>query len=202
MEEAKLLHSYGVQMSDVVDSATRSRMMSGIRSQNTKPEIIIRKALHARGFRYSLHPKGIPGKPDIVMPKWRVAIFVHGCFWHLHGCALSKMPSNNAEFWLTKLSGNQRRDAIVKQQLADSGWRSVTIWECATRGKAAMANLPALIDELAHWIRNQAKSSYLELGAPGSTPLITPPTDNTNDIQADRPVRRTGGTRGRLRLLR
>lgn len=181
-------------MPDVVDVATRSRMMSGIRSQNTKPEIIIRKALHARGLRYSLHPKGIPGKPDIVMPKWRVAIFVHGCFWHLHGCPLSKMPANNAEFWSAKLQGNQRRDALIKAQLAESGWRAAIVWECATRGKAAKANLPALIDKLASWIRNQAKSGYLELGAP-SSPMTELLTDNNNDIQADRPVRRAGGTR-------
>jgi DNA mismatch endonuclease (patch repair protein) len=186
-------------MTDVVDSATRSRMMSGIRSKNTKPEIIIRKALHARGFRYSLHPKGIPGKPDIVMPKWRVVIFVHGCFWHLHGCALSKMPSNNAEFWSTKLNGNQRRDALIKRQLIEAGWRTVTIWECATRGNAAMANFSVLMDELANWIRIQAESGYLELAAPGS-PVTKPFTDNTNDIQADRPVRRTGGAWGRVCL--
>ena len=140
-------------MIDVVDQATRSRMMSGIRSQHTKPEITIRKALHARGFRYSLHPKGLPGKPDIVMPKWKVVIFVHGCFWHRHGCHFSKMPSNNAEFWERKLSGNQLRDARVKQALADLGWRSATIWECATRGRAALISLPDLVDNLERWIR-------------------------------------------------
>lgn len=187
-------------MVDVVDQATRSRMMAGIQGKNTKPEILIRKALHARGFRYSLHHKGLPSKPDIVMPKWRAAIFVHGCFWHMHGCPLSKLPSNNAEFWLAKLTSNQRRDINVNQQLQAMGWRTVTIWECATRGKAAMANLPLLMDRLADWLRNQAKSNYLELGAPDSpTPPVRLAT-KTNDIQVDRPIRRTRGTRGGVRI--
>lgn len=149
-------------MTDVVDQATRSRMMSGIRSQHTKPEITIRKALHARGFRYSLHPKGLPGKPDILMPKWQVAIFVHGCFWHLHGCSLSKLPSNNAEFWENKLGGNHRRDAMTKQQLAALGWRVATIWECTVRGTSSIEKLPSLLDELARWIRNPSAARFFE----------------------------------------
>lgn len=152
-------------MADIVDAATRSRMMSGIQSKNTKPEILIRKALHARGFRYSLHSKQLPGKPDIVMPKWRVAIFVHGCFWHWHGCTLSKAPATNASFWEAKLTANQNRDALVKRQLADAGWRVATIWECATRGKAAIHHLPHLLDRLAFWIRDQSKTSPLDITA-------------------------------------
>ena len=152
-------------MADVVDAATRSRMMAGIQSKNTKPETIIRKGLHARGFRYSLHPKGLPGKPDIVMPKWRVVIFVHGCFWHRHGCSLSKIPTTNAAFWDSKLAANQRRDRLVKKELAEAGWRVATVWECATRGKTAVNNLPALLDMLAFWIRDLAKSPTLELEA-------------------------------------
>lgn len=152
-------------MADVVDAATRSRMMAGIQSKNTKPETLIRKALHARGFRYSLHPKRLPGKPDIVMPKWRVIIFVHGCFWHRHGCSLSKMPTTNVAFWEAKLAANQRRDSLVKKQLADAGWRVATAWECATRGKTAVNNLPALLDMLTVWIRDLAKSPTLELAA-------------------------------------
>jgi DNA mismatch endonuclease, patch repair protein len=152
-------------MADVVDTATRSRMMAGIQSKNTKPETLIRKALHARGFRYSLHPKRLPGKPDIVMPKWRVVIFVHGCFWHRHGCSLSKMPTTNIAFWESKLAANQRRDSLVKQQLAGAGWRVATVWECATRGKTAVSDLPALLDMLAVWIRDLAKFPTLELPA-------------------------------------
>lgn len=152
-------------MADVVDAATRSRMMAGIQSKNTKPETIIRKGLHARGFRYSLHPKNLPGKPDIVMPKWRVAIFVHGCFWHKHGCRLSKTPTTNTEFWITKLVANQRRDEYVKHQLAAAGWRTATVWECATRGQSALNHLPYLLDRLAIWIRDQAASSTIEITA-------------------------------------
>lgn len=180
-------------MADVVDQATRSKMMAGIRAQHTKPEIMIRKALHARGFRYSLHAKGLPGKPDIVMPKWRVAIFVHGCFWHLHGCSLSKLPTNNAEFWASKLTGNRRRDVLVKQRMTDLGWRTVTIWECATRSKAAQLNLPILMDDLSRWIRNQAESSSLELGMPNSPDPIRAFATTQNDIQANRSIRRPRG---------
>ncbi len=152
-------------MADVVDTATRSRMMSGIQSKNTKPEILIRKALHARGFRYALHAKDLPGKPDIVMPKWRAVIFVHGCFWHMHGCALSKTPSTNAHFWEAKLAANQQRDALVKKRLTETGWRVATIWECATRGRAASGRLPQLLDKLALWITNPSAPSTLEITA-------------------------------------
>lgn len=154
-------------------------MMSGIQSKNTKPETVIRKGLHARGLRYSLHSKRLPGKPDIVLPKWRVVIFVHGCFWHKHGCHLSKTPSSNTKFWTDKLAANQRRDALVKQQLSADGWRIAVIWECATRGKVATGNLPDLLDRLATWIRDQAKSAALEIsgadlrGAPAADEIET-----------------------------
>ena len=166
-------------MADVVDAATRSRMMAGIQSKNTKPETIIRKGLHARGFRYSLHPKNIPGKPDIVMPKWRVVIFVHGCFWHRHGCYLSKMPATNAAFWDSKLAANQRRDELVKQQLAEAGWRVATVWECATRGKTAADRLPELLDRLAVWICDQAKSPTLAITASNLLALFRPAEDTS-----------------------
>ena len=149
-------------MPDIVDAATRSRMMAGIQSKNTSPEMIIRKGLHARGFRYSLHPKNLPGKPDIVMPKWRVVIFVHGCFWHWHGCRLSKLPTSNTDFWKHKLMGNQLRDAEVRQELVKQGWRTATIWECATRGKTALENLPALINDIEDWVRDRSGAISFE----------------------------------------
>lgn len=152
-------------MADVVDAATRSRMMAGIRSKNTRPEMIIRRALHARGFRYSLHSKDLPGKPDIVMPKWRVVLFVHGCFWHMHGCSLSQLPQGNADFWSRKLFANLRRDEVVKRQLTDSGWRIATIWECATKGKKAVEGLPDATGVLADWIRDLAESPTIEIPA-------------------------------------
>ena len=97
-------------MVDVVSKEKRSKMMSGIRYKDTKPEIIIRKALHAKGFRYSLHNNKLPGKPDIVLPKYNAIIFIHGCFWHQHNCHLFKWPSTRPEFWQNKISGNKERD--------------------------------------------------------------------------------------------
>jgi DNA mismatch endonuclease, patch repair protein len=99
-------------MVDTVDAATRSRMMAGIGSRNTRPELLVRRQLHARGFRYTLDGAGLPGRPDIVLPKWKVAIFINGCFWHWHGCHLSKIPDANRTFWETKLMTNQTRDDV------------------------------------------------------------------------------------------
>lgn len=120
-------------MVDVVDRATRSRMMSGIRSKNTRPELFVRKGLHALGFRFRLHDKGIPGTPDLVLPKFRTLINVHGCFWHGHGCRHCKVPSTNTDFWLKKIGANCLRDNETIQQQLDSGWRCLVIWECAIR---------------------------------------------------------------------
>jgi DNA mismatch endonuclease (patch repair protein) len=118
-------------MADVVDKATRSRMMSGIHAKNTKPELLVRKALHARGFRFRLHVNKLPGKPDLVFPKHRAVVFVHGCFWHRHQyCKFATVPKNNADFWAKKLDANRRRDLLHGQQLRALGWRALTIWEC------------------------------------------------------------------------
>ena len=141
-------------MVDVVDPATRSRMMAGIKGKDTKPELLIRRLLHARGFRFALKPARLPGRPDIVLPRWRVAVFVHGCFWHWHRCSLSKMPSSNRPFWEEKLQKNSDRDAQAQMQLVSMGWRVATIWECATRTAAAKAGLEQVMTELANWIRN------------------------------------------------
>lgn len=152
-------------MADVVDAATRSRMMAGIQSKNTKPEILIRKALNAKGLRYSLHSKHLTGRPDIVMPKWRVVIFVHGCFWHWHGCHLSKIPRTRAAFWTTKLTVNQKRDAFATQKPLAADWRVATVWECATRDRSAHNNLPKLIEHLAFWVRNPEQPATLVIAA-------------------------------------
>lgn len=139
-------------MVDVVDSATRSRMMSGIKNKNTQPELALRKQLHALGLRYRLHSKDLPGHPDLVLPKWKTAIFVHGCFWHWHGCSLSKMPQSRHDFWKTKLNSNRERDAEKLSQLLKAGWRCAIVWECAIRGKKGRDNLAALAAGLAKWI--------------------------------------------------
>lgn len=124
-------------MVDIVDSGTRSRMMAGISGKNTKPEIVLRQRLHRAGLRYRLHLAGIPGKPDIVMPSRRIAIFVNGCFWHRHeGCHWCSTPSSNVDFWQTKFERNMLRDRETLQALRGEGWRVAVIWECALRLKS------------------------------------------------------------------
>jgi DNA mismatch endonuclease, patch repair protein len=123
-----------VTLADIVDPATRSRMMGGIRSKNTKPELALRRAMHARGFRFRLHPRNVPGKPDLALARYRAAIFVHGCFWHRHkGCQLAATPASNPEFWSAKFRRNVERDAEVRQALLAAGWRVAVVWECALR---------------------------------------------------------------------
>ncbi|MFA5683854.1 MAG: very short patch repair endonuclease [Lysobacteraceae bacterium] len=117
-------------MADIVDSATRSRMMSGIRGKNTRPELVVRSFLHRAGLRFRLHPK-LPGKPDLILPKYHTAIFVHGCFWHRHeGCRYATTPASNAVFWEKKFTANVNRDSTVRQRLKEVGWRVLVIWSC------------------------------------------------------------------------
>lgn len=130
-------------MPDVVDSQTRSRMMAGIRGKDTKPEMAVRRYLHGKGLRYRLHDKRLPGRPDMVFPRYRTVVFVHGCFWHQHpGCRLATTPDTNAEFWQHKLSGNQMRDARQAEELQAANWRVLTVWECEVKD---LSGLPALI---------------------------------------------------------
>jgi DNA mismatch endonuclease (patch repair protein) len=109
-------------------------MMSGIKAKNTKPELDIRLGLHAMGFRYRLHPKTMPGKPDLWFPKYRAVIFVHGCFWHGHDCPLFRLPGTRQEFWKAKIDANRARDIEVEGALCKIGVRRLAIWECALRG--------------------------------------------------------------------
>lgn len=122
-------------MADIVSPAIRSRMMSGIRGKDTKPEIHLRKALHRAGMRYRLHAAELPGKPDLILPRYRAAIFVHGCFWHMHDCHLFKWPSTRKDFWQNKIAGNAARDLRNAAELKRQGWRILNIWECALKGK-------------------------------------------------------------------
>ena len=138
-------------MVDVVDAVTRSRMMSGIGTKNTKPELIVRHLLHQIGFRYRLHRSDLPGKPDLVLPAYDVAVLVNGCFWHGHGCHLFKWPKSNRAFWKKKLGGNRDRDARVQRELRQLGWHVMVVWECATRGKT-VAQLESLGNRMAVWI--------------------------------------------------
>lgn len=136
-------------MADVVDQATRSRMMSGIRGKDTKPEWMVRRGLHFRGFRYRLHAKDLPGKPDLVLPRYKGVIFIHGCFWHGHDCHLFKWPSTREEFWRLKIEGNVARDARTIDSLIEKGWRVATVWECGLRCKGAE---DAIAEQLASWL--------------------------------------------------
>jgi DNA mismatch endonuclease (patch repair protein) len=120
-------------MPDIVSPETRSRMMSGIRARDTKPEMVVRRFLHSRGLRYRLHVRALPGQPDIVLPRHRTVVLVHGCFWHQHpGCRFAYRPKSRQDFWEPKLEGNAKRDARNQQQLRDSGWRTLIVWECET----------------------------------------------------------------------
>lgn len=112
--------------------------MSGIRGEHTKPEKIVRSALWREGFRFRLHSKAIPGRPDIVLPKWRTAIFANGCFWHAHeGCKYFRVPESRREFWIEKLERNRQRDRETVAQVAATGWKCVIVWECALRSSEA-----------------------------------------------------------------
>lgn len=117
-------------MPDKLTSESRSRLMSRIGGKNTAPELTVRKALHAAGYRFRLHRRDLPGTPDIVLPRYRSAIFVHGCFWHGHDCPRGRLPATRTEFWETKIRGNQARDARNKEALEARGWQVLTIWTC------------------------------------------------------------------------
>jgi DNA mismatch endonuclease (patch repair protein) len=117
-------------VADRISRQKRSWNMSRIRGRNTKPELIVRSLLHRMGFRYRLHVRTLPGCPDIVLPKYKVILLVHGCFWHRHGCKSTATPKSNTLFWKTKFDGNVARDAVVVKQLRACGWRVLTIWAC------------------------------------------------------------------------
>ena len=125
--------------------------MSAIRSKDTSPELQIRKALHAKGYRYSLHSKNLPGTPDLVFRKFNAVLFVNGCFWHGHDCSLFKLPSTNQEFWKNKILTNQKRDSKARAFLTEDGWRILTVWECSLRGKAKL-NFDELIVTIENWL--------------------------------------------------
>jgi DNA mismatch endonuclease (patch repair protein) len=140
------------KLPDIVDVVTRSRMMAGIKNKNTKPELLVRKGLRALGFRFRLHSKDVPGKPDRVLRKYRAVIFVLGCFWHGHDCHLFKKPSTRPEFWEAKINRNRQSDQDVKSELQESGWQRLFIWECALKGKTRL-DFTALTQRAAKWLR-------------------------------------------------
>lgn len=137
--------------------------MAAIRGSHTKPELQIRKALHAAGFRYRLHAKDLPGKPDLVLARYKAAIFVNGCFWHQHDCHLFKWPGTREEFWREKIGRNVANDARSLQALLDAGWRVATVWECALKGKTRLDPAPAM-QCLASWIKSDEKTITIRGG--------------------------------------
>jgi len=139
-------------MTDIVDSYTRSRMMSGIRGKDTIPEMEIRRQLHGLGFRYRLHDKRLPGKPDVVLKQFNAVIFVHGCFWHRHKCRLFKWPMTRSEFWKAKINHNHENDIKVLKQLKSSGWRVCIVWECSIKG--AEKNIQEITQIIARWLKS------------------------------------------------
>lgn len=159
MTAARLLihKSYDVNcqelgLTDIVDKVTRSRMMSRIRGRDTKPELALRKSLHARGFRYRLHAGSLPGRPDIVFPKHKAVVFVHGCFWHRHSaCRFSSTPSSNEAFWREKFSATVKRDARRLAELKDLGWRVAIVWECCLGAR----RLEATTAKLGKWLLSE-----------------------------------------------
>ena len=128
--------------------------MSGIRGRDTKPELLLRKGLHAMGFRYKLHDKSLPGKPDLVFPRYRAVILANGCFWHGHDCHLFKWPKSREEFWRDKISANRERDRRVARSLMDQGWRVLRVWECALKGRTCIG-LDAVLEYSALWLKGQ-----------------------------------------------
>lgn len=139
--------------------AERSLNMSRIRAKDTKPELTIRRLLFADGFRYRIHVKTLPGTPDLVLPKYRAVIFVHGCFWHGHdGCKYAKLPETHGEFWRDKISKNKERDQRVRQELLSGGWRVLTIWTCSIKNQAKVKETYTQVKD---WILNKADQSVL-----------------------------------------
>jgi DNA mismatch endonuclease (patch repair protein) len=128
-------------------------MMAGIRWKDTRPEMVLRRGLHARGFRYRLHDRRLPGRPDLTLPKHRAVIFVNGCFWHGHDCHLFRLPATRREFWQQKIEGNRDRDAATRSALLASGWRVLSVWECALKGRARLS-LEEVLDEASNWLAN------------------------------------------------
>jgi DNA mismatch endonuclease (patch repair protein) len=147
-------------VADVVSKEVRSKMMSAIKGRDTKPELLIRKGLHALGVRYSLHRRDLPGKPDLVLTKHNAIIFIHGCFWHRHNCYLFKWPSTRIAFWKKKLNRNVEVDERNIDLLLSKGWRIGVVWECALKGKSE-DKITKVVNQCHNWLLS--KNFYLEI---------------------------------------
>ncbi len=138
-------------MADVHTKEIRSKNMAAIKGKNTKPEMLVRRFLHANGFRYKLHDKSLPGKPDIVLPKYKTVIFVHGCFWHGHeGCKYYVVPKTRTEWWLNKINGNIANDKKAIKALKKEGWKIINIWTCKLKKSGLSNTLKKLVARINH----------------------------------------------------
>ena len=136
-------------MVDIVTPAVRSRMMSAVKGRNTKPELVVRKRLFARGLRYSLHSKSLPGKPDLLFRRYKAVVFIHGCFWHGHrNCKNAKTPATNKKFWIDKIEKNRARDTRCRKELKDKNWKVLTVWECQLKKDKVEQILSSLANKI------------------------------------------------------
>lgn len=135
-------------------------MMAGIRGKDTKPELVIRRGLHALGFRFRLHDRRLPGRPDMVLPRWRAVVFINGCFWHGHDCPLFRWPRTREEFWREKIAGNRARDAAAEAALDRAGWRVLKIWECSMKGTGRLG-ADAVVPIAAGWLRGDQRTGEI-----------------------------------------
>ncbi len=135
--------------------------MRAVRNKDTRPELLVRKSLFARGFRYRLNVRDLPGKPDLVLPRYKAAILIHGCFWHGHGCPLFKLPDTRTAFWQQKIDSNKSRDIIVQDKLHAAGWRVAIVWECALKGRHKTV-LSLITDQLVSWL-SDSRTPFLEI---------------------------------------
>ena len=145
---------------DTVDAKTRSKIMARVKGKDTKPELFVRKALYEKGYRYRLHYKKLPGHPDLVFPKYKAAIFIHGCFWHRHGCYKSTTPSTRVDYWLNKFEENVERDKRQIEQILALGWRVMIIWECVIKGKTKFDS-DDIVVAITKWLKSSERFSTL-----------------------------------------
>lgn len=155
------LEQQGADVMDVHSPATRSFNMSRIRGKDTRPEMTVRRILWARGYRYRLHRKDLPGKPDLVLKRYRATIFVHGCYWHRHGCLATTIPATRRDFWLGKFEGNVARDRRNVEALRESGWRVLVVWECSLRGKDS--DLDAVIERTTNFLNSDVSLAEIPM---------------------------------------
>lgn len=150
----------GGGQTDVLTAEQRRLNMSRIRGKDTRPELELRRLLHAAGFRYRLHGKKLPGRPDMVFPKYRAVVFVHGCFWHRHDCPLFHWPASRGDFWRAKLNRNAERDQQTAARLQEAGWRVLTVWECALRGRGRLQD-DELREQAVSWLKGDQPTGRL-----------------------------------------